>query len=248
MYSLDVVNGDRRQIEFMLTLVRVFLIAAFATDQNKDIGQAVKLARKSSSIDESDGANKSPQKKQENKDKLQELLHGELGMEILLTANYQRLLQKILALIFNIVKQSEISLEDKIIVENAVSVWVGICLYKQELFNEFVKFKSEESTAHDFILSGLVFCPEDKIKTDFYHGIRSLAKSFDIQKRHLVQTYFMGILGKNFQQVSEMPCGQYFDLFIDLIDLSAMHAGLVDELSEKPPGMDTNYEPEALLA
>ena len=35
----------------MLTPVRVFLIAAFATDSNKDIGQAVKLARKSSSID-----------------------------------------------------------------------------------------------------------------------------------------------------------------------------------------------------
>lgn len=35
----------------MMTLVRVFLIAAFATDSNKDIGKAVKLARKSSSID-----------------------------------------------------------------------------------------------------------------------------------------------------------------------------------------------------
>ena len=58
----------------------------------------------------------------------------------------------------------------------------------------------------------------------------------------------MGILGKNFERVSEMPCGQYFDLFIDLIDLSAIHAGLVDELSEKPVGFETNYEPEALLA
>ena len=51
-------------------------------------------------------------------------------MEILLSTNYTRLLQKILALTFNIVKQQEMSLEDKIIVENAVSVWVGICLYK----------------------------------------------------------------------------------------------------------------------
>ena len=58
----------------------------------------------------------------------------------------------------------------------------------------------------------------------------------------------MGILGKNFLQISEKPCSQYFDLFINLIDLSAMHGGLVDDLSEKPPGMETSYEPEALLA
>jgi len=51
MYSIDVINGDRKQIDFMLTLVRVFLTASFATDGNKDIGQAVKLTRKSSSID-----------------------------------------------------------------------------------------------------------------------------------------------------------------------------------------------------
>ena len=69
MYSLDVINGDRRTIEFMLTLVRVFLIAAFATDQNKDIGQAVKLARKSSSIDGQEDLDKKTNK-QVKKDKL----------------------------------------------------------------------------------------------------------------------------------------------------------------------------------
>jgi len=90
MYSLDVDNADRRQIEFMLTLVRVFLIAAFTTDNNKDIGQAVKLARKSSSIDGQEELDKQV-KKVEKRDRLQELLHGELGMEILLSTNYSRL-------------------------------------------------------------------------------------------------------------------------------------------------------------
>ena len=32
IYGLDVVNGDKKQIEFMLALVRVFLTAAFASD------------------------------------------------------------------------------------------------------------------------------------------------------------------------------------------------------------------------
>lgn len=54
VYALDIHQGDTKQIEFMMTLVRVFLTAAFATDTNKHIGKAIKLARKSSSIDDSD--------------------------------------------------------------------------------------------------------------------------------------------------------------------------------------------------
>ena len=75
----------------MLTLVRVFLTAAFATDTNKDIGGAVKLARKSSSIDDSDAFANKKTKSEPKQDKLQELLRGELGMEILLSTNYARL-------------------------------------------------------------------------------------------------------------------------------------------------------------
>ena len=92
IYALEVNNiGDKKQIEFMLTLVRVFLTAAFATDSHKDIGKAVKLARKSSSIDDNDSLEKRTKKNEEKKDKLQELLHGEYGMEILLSTNYNRL-------------------------------------------------------------------------------------------------------------------------------------------------------------
>lgn len=57
----------------------------------------------------------------------------------------------------------------------------------------------------------------------------------------------MGILGNNFMQISEKPCNQYFDLFNELVDLSALH-GLVDELSEDQPEMGAKYEPETLLA
>ena len=91
MYALDTQNADQKQTEFYLTLVRVFLTAAFATDQNKDIGQAVRLTRKSSSIDDGDPTNQLPKKKDKKKDKLKELLMGEFGMEILLSTNYSRL-------------------------------------------------------------------------------------------------------------------------------------------------------------
>lgn len=94
MYALDVnsQNLDKKQIEFMLTLIRVFLTAAFATDTQKDIGQAVRLTRKSSSIDDGDTLDRKTSKtKAMKKDKLQELLNDNFGMEILLSTNYTRL-------------------------------------------------------------------------------------------------------------------------------------------------------------
>ena len=65
-------------------------------------------------------------------------MNQEFGMEILLSTNYSRLLQKIVTLIFNVLQQDEQSLTDKITVENAMSIWVGITLYKPELFDEFL--------------------------------------------------------------------------------------------------------------
>ena len=160
LYALDVTSTDKKQTEFMFTLARVFLTAAFETDPQKQIGQAVRLTRKSSSIDDNDTVGKKAnESKEHKKHKIQELLKNEFGMEILLSTNYARLQQKILSLIFSLLQQSSFSLEDKIIIENAITIWVGALLYKPELFAEFQAFVQGESTTEDFILSGLIFCP-----------------------------------------------------------------------------------------
>ena len=83
-----------------------------------------------------------------------------------------------------------------------MSVWVGASLYKPELFNDFLNFKQGERTAEDFVLSGLVFCKEQKIRQDFCQSLLAMAKSFDSEKRQLAQSFFMGILGKNFLKIS----------------------------------------------
>ena len=79
-------------------------------------------------------------------------------MEILLSTNYSRLQSKILSLVFDILQKDGLNLEEKIIVENAMTIWVGSSLYKPELFSEFLQFTSGDKTGEDFILSGLIFC------------------------------------------------------------------------------------------
>lgn len=66
IYAIDEsAEIDKKQLEFMLTLARVFMSAAFATDSQKQIGEAIKLARKSSSIDEREGAESDSKKTKE---------------------------------------------------------------------------------------------------------------------------------------------------------------------------------------
>lgn len=52
--------------------------------------------------------------------------------------------------------------EDKLIIENALSLWVGCILHNNSLFNDFYTFKGEEDskikTCDDFVLNGLLFC------------------------------------------------------------------------------------------
>ena len=81
--------------------------------------------------------------------------------------------------------------------------------------------KHGESTAEDFILSGLIFCKENKIRQDICQGLLALSKSIGQSMRVQVQKYIMGILGKNFLKAQDHLCSQYFDLFNELIDLQA---------------------------
>ena len=64
-----------------------------------------------------------------------------------------------------------------------------------------------------------------------------------------MQRYLMGILGSNFLQVAERPCSQYFDLFIQLIDLQALQDALVEDAEFFAAAGDgtKTYNPETLL-
>ena len=59
-------------------------------------------------------------------------------------------------------KAKPMTFEDKLIVENALSLWVGCILHKNELLNDFYSFGADT-----FILEGLLYCPQEKVREDF---------------------------------------------------------------------------------
>jgi hypothetical protein len=69
--------------------------------------------------------------------------------------------------------------EDKLIIENALSLWVSFILHKNELFNDFYEFKGEDGSSiqncDDLILNGLLYCSQDKVREEFKLSLSSLS-------------------------------------------------------------------------
>ena len=73
-------------------------------------------------------------------------------------------------------------LEEKLIVENALNLWMACLIFEPHLFDEFragSNFGPSIDSADDFILVGLLTCPIEKVRSSFRHVLYSLAKRLD---------------------------------------------------------------------
>lgn len=167
--SRDSQSAGEHQFEikktaFMLTLLRFFLTAAYSVESDSNIYTAVKLARKSSSVRDDE------EKKEEDDGKLFEhmktLIEGEQGQEMLKKIDYSKLQSILVSMIANTVTKESFLLEDKLVVENSLNLWIGLILNKPALFADFLSY-SGKITSKQVVLTGLLYCPEEKIRDDF---------------------------------------------------------------------------------
>lgn len=157
-------------------------------------------------------------------------------MSILHDTDYTKLLQKLLELVSHSISKDPKSIffEDKLIVENSLNLMLGIILYNKELFKTFLDFKGTDKikTANDFILHGVLFCSEEKIRENF--KVFLLHLSIEISD---AMSLSLTLLSANFSLISDFPCRQFFDLFNELID----------EFFKKKSSSNV-FEPETLLS
>jgi len=124
------------------------------------------VRRSSSIIDEGDAPRKKA--KATNMDQIEELMKSPEGQQIMLDTDFSQLLDKVMMLIATVLSKSVLNYEDKIIIENAVSIVVGILLFKKELYPKFEGFTSTVgvATAEQLVLVGLLN-QEEKVRIDF---------------------------------------------------------------------------------
>lgn len=111
-------------------------------------------------------------------------------------------------------------LEDKLIIENALSLIVGSIMHKHELLQTLYDFKTEQMPSfEEFVLTGLLYTPQEKVREEFKQSLACLslylAASSEVRERPM--NYLLRLLSNKFTIVSEYQCKQYFELFCDLI-------------------------------
>ena len=89
--------------------------------------------------------------------------------QILDSLDFSQLQSNVLGLVAKIVAKEAFLSEDKMIVENCLALWSGCVVNKPELYNQFKAWKNQGdiSDSKEFILKGLLKCPEEKIRIDF---------------------------------------------------------------------------------
>ena len=114
-------------------------------------------------------------------------------------------------------KKTRLIFEDKLIIENALSLWVGCILHNNHLLSDFYAFKNHTvRDSDDFILQGLLFCEQEKVRDEFKLSLGCLARKLKVEQPPLL--YLLKLLSDKFALISNYHCKQYFELFCELID------------------------------
>jgi hypothetical protein len=89
--------------------------------------------------------------------------------------------------------------EEKLIVENALSLWVGCALHKNELFSDFLQTPNHD----DFVLQGLLYCKQEKVREEFKQSLGVLShKLLRAEKDQSPLLYLLKLLSSNFSIIS----------------------------------------------
>ena len=133
--------------------MRIICTAALATDETKQIPEAIGLARRSSNVQEEEMLDEQTLERKQSTVSAQDTALAKLmdvegfAVEILESTDFSKLCSKILDVVSQIIQRDHFTLEDKNIVENAMALWAGCILHKPELFNEFKAWKNSNETS-----------------------------------------------------------------------------------------------------
>jgi len=127
-------QASLKDVAFLMTLLNVFLQAGFQSQQGA-IGDAMRFIRRESGADASQGGDASM-------GAFAQLMLGQAGQSIMQGTDFEQLFDKLVQIIASSLSKSSVILEDKIIIQNAVTMVVGIMMAKPALYTKFVNFQA----------------------------------------------------------------------------------------------------------
>jgi hypothetical protein len=206
----------------MLYLLRTFLMAAYSTS-DANAYQVADLVRRSSSAKEGPTDEKAEPEAGgvgESFKQLAKLLEGPLGMEVLDSVDYPALQTKVLRVIQQVLQKNILIFEDKLILNNALNLWVGCLLHKSGLIKAFVQSEGEVN-AEALVLAGLLQCPYETVREEFKESLGALCRKpagKAASEACGALEFTLKLLSQSFSLISKYSCQQFLELFSELLD------------------------------
>ena len=144
---------------------------------------------------------------------LQEALKGDLSNKLVSIINYEKLQERIIEIV-NHTLSKELVYEDKIIVENALNLWVGCLQQEPTLFKKF----ADSNNSTEFVMRGILHNEHETIREQFKVMLGNLCKS---NLTTICLEFALNLLNNNLGVLTGHNCDQYIGLFcISLENLS----------------------------
>ena len=74
-----------------------------------------------------------------------------------------------------VLSKDDLNFEDKLIIDNALALWVGCLMQENSLLDIFYTFKDGDMNSDKLVLAGLLFCKTNKIKDLFKSAMTAIA-------------------------------------------------------------------------
>ena len=146
-------------------------------------------------------------------------MEGAVGLALISAIDIEALQNKLVKIVSSILASGGDSIDEKFIVDSAMHVWTACTLFDQSLFSKFTQmtdFGSEIKSTGDFILTGLLYSPVEKIRSTFRDAFVTLAKN--TSKDCNAINYLISLCSVNFSKISDYPCRQFFSCFNEIVD------------------------------
>ena len=148
------------------------------------------------------------------------LLEGSVGLNLISSIDLVQLQSKLLLIVSAILASGGDSIEEKSIVDNAMHVWTSCILFEPSLFAAFKAMDAYQhpdiKSAGDFIMTGLLYSPVEKIRSTFRDVFSAIASRCSDENS---LDFSISLLSSNFSKISEYPCRQFFSCFNDIVDV-----------------------------
>lgn len=148
-------------------------------------------------------------------------LKGEIGDKMLHVIDFDQLQIIVLQSIASLIEKDEIDFDEKKIIENSLSLWLGCVLHKPKILDNFFIFKCNEfENVQDLMLRGILYPSLFRIREDFLHNLFFFATKVTNASKDTFEYTLKAMLQKlpKDNEGVEACTAQYFELVSKLIE------------------------------